>query len=59
MSTASLGVNDSLRNSFASEMSEFIEQVKVLKKDGPVRSDCQRVLVVIERSSSRCGDGFA
>ena len=56
MSTSPLCVDNSLWDTLTCEMSKFIQQVEVLKKDWAIWSDRQGVLVVIEWSTSRSCD---
>ena len=48
VSASALGVDDSLRDSLASEVSEFVQQVEVLSEDGAAGTGRHRVLVVVD-----------
>ena len=46
--SGTLGVHNSLRDSLTSEVSEFVEQDKVLSEDGSAGTSSHRVLVVVD-----------
>ena len=48
MSASTLSVDDSLRDSLTSEVSELVEEVEVLGEDGAARASSHRVLVVVD-----------
>ena len=53
---STLGMDNSLWNSLTREVSEFVEQVEVLREDGPAGTRSHRVLVVIDRGARARGD---
>ena len=58
MGTSALGMHNSLRDSLTSEVSEFVQEVEVLGKDGAARASRQRVLVVVDGGAAARSDNF-
>lgn len=48
VSGGSLGVDDSLRNTLSSEMSELVNKVEVLDEERSIGASGHRVLVVVD-----------
>ena len=59
MSTSTLGVDDSLRDSFTVEVGQLVDKVEVLEKDRAVFASEERILVVVDGSTGRGGQGVA
>ena len=59
MGTSTLGVDDSLRDSFTVEVGQLVNKLEVLEKDWTVFAGEERVLVVVDGSSGGGGQGVA
>jgi len=58
MSAGTLGVHNSLGDSLTSEVSELVEEVEVLGKDGATRTSRHGVLVIVDRRATARGNNF-
>ena len=54
--SGSLGVDDTLWDSFASEVSQFVKEVEVGDDDGALRTSSHGILVVVKGSALGVGD---
>ena len=59
MGSGSLGVDDTLRDALAGEVSELVKKVEVLHEDGAVCAHSEGVLVIVEGVTLRVSNSFA
>lgn len=59
MGTSTLGVDDSLRDSFTVEVGQFVDKVEVLEKNRAVFAGQEGVLVVVNGRTGGGGQGVA
>jgi hypothetical protein len=56
MGSHALGVRGSLRNPFAIELLNFVDEVQILKKHWSTSSSGEDMLIIVDRAASSCGE---
>lgn len=59
VSSSSLSVDHSLRDSFAVELGELIDEMDILKEKGSSSSSAHRVLVIVYWVASACSQSLS